>query len=454
MKAKPNTRPERGWRVRRLLTSLVIRQIASPARREKQRAAAERKRIREKRPHRVFYFHQLDDPYSCLTAQILGELARRFEIELAPQLAGSPDRISAPEPEMLAAYARLDAGRIAPFYGVAFSDPGGPPSAACLEPARRILAAQEPEGFIACAAEVSAALWAGDEARMKALAEKHGSVPAQKARDREEEGTRLRREMGHYLGAVFAYEGECYWGLDRLPYLEKRLADLGARRAGAPAGPVAERKLKAPASIPGKAIMRLEYFSSLRSPYSYLAHAEAMALPEKYPVELTVRPVLPMVMRGLPVSRAKGVYIFRDVKREAETRGLPFAEKFLDPIGPPVRRGYSLFPFVAAKGKGGEFLGILLRGAFSEGRDIYAPKVLREIFEKLGLSFEEARAHLDDPAWEEEVEANRLALAGAGCWGVPSFRLIGPGSEPEFALWGQDRLWLLREEIARRAAQN
>lgn len=37
------------------------------------------------------------------------------------------------------------------------------------------------------------------------------------------EGKALRDKYGHYLGAMFYSEGEWYWGLNRLPYLEQRL---------------------------------------------------------------------------------------------------------------------------------------------------------------------------------------------------------------------------------------
>ena len=36
--------------------------------------------------------------------------------------------------------------------------------------------------------------------------------------------------MGHYLGAMFYYAGEWYWGLDRLPYMLERLDKLKLRK--------------------------------------------------------------------------------------------------------------------------------------------------------------------------------------------------------------------------------
>ena len=57
---------------------------------------------------------------------------------------------------------------------------------------------------------------------------------------------------------------------------------------------------------------------------------------EETGVELVVRPVLPMVMRGVPVTRQKGLYIFTDTAREALDAGVTFGQ-FYDPVGEPVQ---------------------------------------------------------------------------------------------------------------------
>ena len=82
---------------------------------------------------------------------------------------------------------------------------------------------------------------------------------------------------------------------------------------------------------------------------------ETLDLPGHYPVDLVVRPVLPMVMRDLPVPAVKGRYIMRDTKREADRVGVPFGHIF-DPVGDPVRRCYSLFAMADEAGKGGDLL--------------------------------------------------------------------------------------------------
>ena len=52
----------------------------------------------------------------------------------------------------------------------------------------------------------------------------------QDVKERIEVNNIKRKQLGHYLGAVFAYEGECYWSIDRLPFLEERLKHLNVRK--------------------------------------------------------------------------------------------------------------------------------------------------------------------------------------------------------------------------------
>ena len=77
---------------------------------QKQRDKTEAERQRAGAPHVVEYFHQLDDPYALLTAQVLAELAARYDIELKPHLIRATGGDAQPELEKLAVWARRDAG--------------------------------------------------------------------------------------------------------------------------------------------------------------------------------------------------------------------------------------------------------------------------------------------------------------------------------------------------------
>jgi 2-hydroxychromene-2-carboxylate isomerase len=121
-----------------------------------------------------------------------------------------------------------------------------------------------------------------------------------------------------------------------------------------------------------------------------------------------------------------------------------------DPVGRPVERCFSLYPFAAAKGRGAELLHEFTNAAFAEGLDTGTDDGIRRVVERAGLSWEEALPHLDGETWRAELEENRRALFESGLWGVPSFRLLGSDGESTFCTWGQDRIWRVEEEIRRR----
>lgn len=435
----------------RRLTPPLVAAITSTRTRDLRRWIAERGRRLRGAPHRVDYFHEAADPYSHLAAQRLDALAQRFEIEIVPHLVGPPSDAAAPERDRLVAYARRDAAAIAPSYGLAFPVNAPAPAAADRACAEAILAhALGAPDFARIAVAVGSALWCGDAAALAAIAQERGSADPAEARAARERGDRLRAALGHYSGAMFSYAGEWYWGIDRLPHLERRLEGLGAVRPGAPAGGTARRPAPeddAPL-VPG-ARATLEAFVSLRSPYSYVAMERLSDLTQRLPVDLVLRPVLPMVMRGLPVPAAKRMYITLDTKREAEASGLPFG-RVCDPVGRPVERGFSLYPAACAEGRGFAYLRAFLSAAFAEGVDTGTDAGLQHVVERAGMDWSRARARLDQDGWQAELERNREMLFGLGLWGVPSFRVPASGTEPELATWGQDRLWLVERALRRR----
>jgi 2-hydroxychromene-2-carboxylate isomerase len=435
----------------RQLSSRIIRTILSPRRRRAVNRARELTRRMTGAPHRVHYFHQVDDPYSHLAAQALGTLCERYSIELVPHVAAADTGPNCPEPELLAALARRDCRAVAPHYGLEFPASGSPPAPASIRTVERVLTAALREGaeaFAGRAVALGRALWSGDDASVRALGDE---LPAATDPETDRElaaGSALRAKRGHYSGGMFHYAGEWYWGVDRLHHLETRLAGLGARRGEAALG--FPRPVTPMDPVPRASEITLEVFPSLLIPYTAIGFERAVELARRTGVQRVVRPVLPMVMRGVPVPFVKGQYIMLDTHREAEKMGVPFG-RVLDPIGEPVRRGYSLWPWARDRGRGEAFLAAFLRAAFSEGVDTATDSGLRRVVERSGLPWEEAAKRLGDPAWEEELENNRLAMIEEmGQWGVPSFRLRGPAGEPDLCSWGQDRLWLVAREIQSR----
>lgn len=324
------------------------------------------------------------------------------------------------------------------------------PDADLVRKATRLLAAATPDVFIARAAEVGDAVWSSNRGALESLAQEMALADEDRARDVVAEGTALRKKLGHYSGAMFFYGSEWFWGVDRLEYLEGRLRELGLVREGVEDAPIVGRpEVEFTPHDGSKDGVVLEYFPSLRSPYTYISMERVFDLPRRYGVELVLRPVLPMVMRGMTVPVAKRMYISLDTKREADTEGIPFG-RICDPVGEPVERGFALYRHARSKGRAAEYLLSFARGAFAEGIDAGTEIGLRIIAERAGLVWGEAQEGRDDQSWREELEENRQAMFAAGLWGVPSFRIPAANGHPEFATWGQDRIWLVEQELERR----
>ena len=314
-------------------------------------------------------FIERDEPYSNLLLQALPRLAELYELDLIWHEVGPPERSAAPEPDKLARWSREDAGYLAAAHGLS----------------------------------TTAQAWPEMQCRAG--------------------GEALRSRLGHYGSAMTWFEGEWYWGIDRLHHLERR---LGSRDPLFPPNDEPDRTTGG----------ELDVFVSLRSPYTYLAAMRLFDLADRWQAKVRLRPVLPMVMRALPVPMSKRVYIVRDCKREAERLGLPFG-KIVDPVGPGVERGLAILIGEINRGRGQAFLQAFLTAVWSQGIDPAGDTGLRRICDAAGVDWDQALADLAKDDWRDTVEANRVDLFEQGHWGVPTFRV---GQRLAF---GQDRLWLV-----------
>ena len=405
------------------------------------RAKAEKQRLASGRPHQVYYFHQVDDPYSHLVAQALPRFLARYHIDLKPHVVSPPPDSAAPEREKLVAYSRVDAALLARHHGLDFTDHGKQPDKErCAQATHNLVAAIQSGQFVEHATLLGQWLWAADE--MQISPEELNALKPVSSVDVKTHilnADALREKLGHYLGGMLYYEGEWYWGIDRLYHLEQRLQELGAQRDGAigllfPAddGIAQAKPLNNPPDI--------DFFFSFRSPYSAIVAPRIFELGRRTGAKVNLRFVLPMVMRGLPVPKVKREYIVYDTAREAHVRGVAFG-RLNDPVGKPTERGLALIPFAEQHSKGQEFVLAFMHGVWADGIDAGSDKGLRKIVEQAGLSWEGAQVALQHEAWRERAAANREELFAAGLWGVPSFK-VG-----KTAVWGQDRLWAVHAAL-------
>jgi len=437
-----------GW-LRWFISRRVLGPLMDGAAIQKRRQKAEARRRRRGEPHAVDYYHQLDDPYSHLTAQVLATFATRYDIVLRFHLIRASGGASQPEFEKLAVWARRDAGLVAPHFGLSFPAMAGTvPDTDHQLLAGRALAATGDDAAVASVADISRALWSGDERALADLA-KGGASAAELSAALDRGSDRLARYK-HYSGAMFFYGGEWYWGVDRLYHLEHRLRELGACRA--PEAPLIAPRPEIDVSGMDARHLRLDFYPSLNSPYTSIVFDRTIALKDACGIEFHHKPVLPMVMRGVPAPKAKAKYIVFDAKREAEAAGVPYGNAIM-PIGTPTRRAYSLLPWAIAQGKDEALMSSLLRHAFALGVGLHTEAGMRRAVEAAGLDWAKASQVIGSEDWKPMVERNQEEMVeGLGLWGVPSFRLSGPGNEPALAVWGQDRLWFIAAEIMRRVS--
>lgn len=440
-----NPSPPLRWAMSKLLA-----RVADPDRIAARHAKLEAKRRRTGAAHVVEYFHQVDDGYSHLAAQLLRAFVERYRVRLVCHLVPAPGGPNAPEPGFLLELSRYDAARIGPHYGLLFPGGAAPPDGELVALATRILAGSvtDSDTFVDMAPCVGEALWSGSMEALHALAAR--CEPVADAAAVLAAGERRRAALGHYSSGMFHYGKEWYWGVDRLYHLENRLIDLGACREGG--GVLSARPAIAHGPRRDEGSMTLEIYPSVRSPYTALAFDAAVGLARATGVRMVVRPVLPMVMRGVPVTRAKGAYIFMDAAREARAQGQADWGSYYEPVGQPVERCYSLYPWAVAEGRGVELLSSFMRAAFREGINTKTDAGLRRVVEAAGLPWAEAQSVVgknagNDDAWREQIEANRRAMYGFGLWGVPSFRLLDAAGKTRLRVWGQDRLWLVARAI-------
>lgn len=431
-------------RLLRFFLSKRFSRFANAQWRAKKRVAEEKKRKAGGRPHVVEYFHQVDDPYSHLMAQVVAQFAERYDIEVVPHLIRATGGRSQPEDEKLAVWARRDCGLIAQHYGLSFPDDAGVvPEPELQQAANRALTKLGPKDFLNQVEGISTSLWSGGPIDW-------GDVTAQEAEAALEAGSARLAELHHYSGAMLYYAGEWYWGVDRLFHLEERLRELSVcKEPGQPY--IAPRPELDVAGIDASGL-HLHFFPSLNSPYSAMIFDKTIELSRACKINLHHKPVLPMVMRGVPATPAKANYIFFDVKRESEFLGVPFGNAVIT-IGEPTRQSYSLMPWAKSLGKDTELLSALMRYAFAEGKGLHKKMNIKRAVEEVGLNWSEALKHLGGEDWKPFIEKHQDEMVeGMGLWGVPSYRLCGPEGEPDLEVWGQDRLWLVAAEIRRRAS--
>ena len=432
--------------MKRKIRSLYIRIILSNGYQTFRRVMAEIPRRLTFRRHVVHVFLQLDDPYSYLLSHYLQFCAEHYKVDLRIYLSQALSGEFMPEPGMLSEYAARDCKLLASELGIPFLDKGETPAVEHRRALLDFLAGEhaDPE-FLETIHEALSVYWRGDiEGAARLVA--HSKPDQTETNILISKNQLLLRKLGHYSSAMMLYAGEWYWGVDRLLYLCDRLDSLGGRIVSNPVPELQSlsqtMQLNLPAAVPASAnnLPTIEMYHSFRSPYSYIALKRLFDIANAFGVRLEIKPVLPMVMRGVPVPYSKLLYIAKDANREARRIGIPFGN-LSDPVGKGAERCIAVFYYAKSQGKERHFVLSAGSGIWAEGVNVATDEGMRTVTERCGLFWPDVLQAISDESWRETVTANRDSLTELGLWGVPNIIVDSA------AFWGQDRDWLIARQL-------
>ena len=205
----------------------------------------------------------------------------------------------------------------------------------------------------------------------------------------------------------------------------------------------------APKELTSEHKLNLTYYPSLNSPYTFISAKRVKELAAEYPINLITKPVLPMLMRMMVIPDFKAKYIISDAAREGRKYNYEM-KSIYSPIGKPARLAYSLFPIIDNLGKGFDYIDALLKASFQDGINIGDQDFLKDLVEDLDLDWKEVKNDLNTKKWKKVLNDNCEDMYSGNCWGVPSFKVTNSDGSDPFYVWGQDRMWLVKEEIYKR----
>jgi 2-hydroxychromene-2-carboxylate isomerase len=192
----------------------------------------------------------------------------------------------------------------------------------------------------------------------------------------------------------------------------------------------------------------LTYFFTLQSPWSYLGHAEIVALAKRHDLQLVWKPMDLLKVfpesGGLPLAKRhpkRQAYRGVELQRWRVERNLPLN---LRPKFWPTNIALADCVAVALAERGADpqpFVAAAFKGFWAEDADVADEDVLAGYLKAGGHDRDVIEAARSDGT-KATYERNTLEALDAGVFGAPTYVLDG---EP---FWGQDRIGLLDKALA------
>ena len=151
--------------------------------------------------------------------------------------------------------------------------------------------------------------------------------------------------------------------------------------------------------------MTLDFYPSLNSPYTSIIFDRTITLKDECGIKFNHKPVLPMIMRGVPAPRAK-----RNTSCSTRGEKVAFWVSPLDHSGRrSVHRCAKPIPFSLddGTGKGRSVDELASECAFSGNAPLHQQRGMRKAVEMGGLDWTEAQKRMGGPAWKQWSRLSR-----------------------------------------------
>jgi 2-hydroxychromene-2-carboxylate isomerase len=197
--------------------------------------------------------------------------------------------------------------------------------------------------------------------------------------------------------------------------------------------------------------LAIDFVFGIRSRYSYLASTQIERLERETGAAVRWRCVVSAELMAAAGYRpfegkpSSGQYDFGYRRQDAEAWAAFYGVPYSEPPNPMADARISALACVVADRMGGAaaFSRRLFARYFAEGRDPLDAAGLVAEATAVGLDRKRFERALTDPATERHYAENIEEARAAGAFGVPSLILGGR------VFWGNDRIPLLRQHVAR-----
>lgn len=195
--------------------------------------------------------------------------------------------------------------------------------------------------------------------------------------------------------------------------------------------------------------MKIDYYYSVMSPFTYLGSERFIELVEKYNIEVEEKPfdIIGEIFAntgGVPVPKrhpSRQKYRLVEIERISNKLNIPVNPK---PHFFPLSDPHLPAKFILASNKLGNklhFSNMCLKYLWSQEKDISDLKILEDICSSLSLNFEEMKNIASSSEIQNQYETNSQEAINSDVFGAPSYVYNGE------VFWGQDRLDYLEDAL-------